>query len=36
MTTLFDRLGYNFNDPDSKVNEFSDGAKAHLDSMPPF
>lgn len=36
MATLFDRLGYNFSDPENKINEFSDGAKTHLDSMPPF
>ena len=36
MSTLIDRLGYNFSDPENKVNEFSDGAKAHLDSMPQF
>ena len=36
MATLFDRLNYNFTDPDSKVNEYSDATIKHLDSMPPF
>ena len=36
MATVFDRLGYNFDDPDSKVNDYDADTITHLDSMPPF
>ena len=36
MTTLFDRLGYNFDDPEDKVKEYSDDTKNYIDSIPPI
>jgi hypothetical protein len=36
MATLFDRLGYNFNDPEDRVGEYPDDTKKYLDSIPPI
>lgn len=36
MTTLFDRLGYNFDDPEDKVKEYSDDTKNYIESIPPI
>lgn len=34
MSGIFDRLGYNFDDPDNKVVEYDDGVTKHLQSLP--
>ena len=36
MATLFDRLGYNFDDSEGRVREYSDDTKSYLDSIPPI
>lgn len=36
MATVFDRLGYNFSDPENKVNDYSSDTISYLNSMPPF
>ena len=36
MATLFDRLGYNFDDPEDKVKDYSDDTKNYIDSIPPI